>query len=120
MACNAVLGALLSRHRTGEGQSIEIALFDNAVLMTGDATMQHMFTRAVPQCHGNTSPDTCPSGVFMSRDKPFYINCGNDKIFHRLMNQVLGRLPCRSACSERHPARAAVARAPAPRHRGRR
>jgi crotonobetainyl-CoA:carnitine CoA-transferase CaiB-like acyl-CoA transferase len=90
-ACNAILGALLARHRTGEGQSIEIALFDNAVLMTGYATMQHMFSGAVPQRHGNTSPDTCPSGVFQSQDKPFYINCGNDKIFHRLMAQVLER-----------------------------
>lgn len=91
MACNAILGALLARHRTGEGQSIEIALFDNAVLMTGYAALQHLFTGDVPQRHGNTSPDTCPSGVFESSDKPFYINCGNDKIFHRLMAQVIER-----------------------------
>ncbi|CAM9917842.1 unnamed protein product [Phaeothamnion confervicola] len=91
MACNAILGALLARHRTGEGQSIEVTLFDNAVLMTGYAALQHVFTGAVPQRHGNTSPDTCPSGVFESSDKPFYINCGNDKIFHRLMAQVLER-----------------------------
>jgi crotonobetainyl-CoA:carnitine CoA-transferase CaiB-like acyl-CoA transferase len=91
MACNAILGALLARHRTGEGQSIELALFDNAVLMTGYAALQHVFTGAVPQRHGNTSPDTCPSGVFESKDKPFYINCGNDKIFHRLMAQVIER-----------------------------
>jgi crotonobetainyl-CoA:carnitine CoA-transferase CaiB-like acyl-CoA transferase len=50
-----------------------------------------MYSGAHPQRHGNTSPDTCPSGVFMSQDKPFYINCGNDKIFHRLAAQVLER-----------------------------
>lgn len=91
MACNGILGALLARHRTGEGQAIELTLFDDAVLMTGYASLQHIFTGAVPQRHGNTSPDTCPSGVFMSKDKPFYINCGNDKIFHRLAAQVLER-----------------------------
>ena len=91
MVSNAILGALVARGRTGQGQQVEVALFDNAVLMTGYAAMQHMYTGAQPQRHGNTSPDTCPSGVFMSADKPFYINCGNDKIFHRLAAQVLER-----------------------------
>jgi crotonobetainyl-CoA:carnitine CoA-transferase CaiB-like acyl-CoA transferase len=90
MACNAVLGALIARGRTGEGQLIEVALFDNALLMTGYASMQHLFSGAEGQRHGNTSPDTCPSGVFESKDKPFYINCGNDKIFLRLATQT----PC--------------------------
>ncbi|MBK4737373.1 CaiB/BaiF CoA transferase family protein [Noviherbaspirillum pedocola] len=91
MACNAMLGALFARERTGEGQSVEIALFDNAMLMTGYATMQQLFTGTEPQRHGNTSPDTCPSGVFQAADKPFYINCGNDKIFQRLAARVLER-----------------------------
>jgi crotonobetainyl-CoA:carnitine CoA-transferase CaiB-like acyl-CoA transferase len=89
MACNAMLGALVARQRTGHGQFVEVALFDNAVLMTGYATLQHIFTGDEPQRHGNTSPDTCPSGVFQASDKSFYINCGNNKIFHRLAAQVL-------------------------------
>ncbi|MFM0648536.1 CoA transferase [Paraburkholderia sediminicola] len=89
MASNAMLAALVARERTGKGQAIEVSLFDNAVLMTGYATLQHVFTGAEPQRHGNTSPDTCPSGVFKASDKAFYINCGNNKIFHRLANQVL-------------------------------
>ncbi len=90
MTSNAILGALLARTRTGEGQAVEVALFDTAVLMTGWASMQHLFTGEEPQRHGNTSVDTCPSGVFEAKDKPFYINCGNDKIFQRLA-QVLER-----------------------------
>jgi crotonobetainyl-CoA:carnitine CoA-transferase CaiB-like acyl-CoA transferase len=91
MACNAILGALVARERSGLGQAVEVSLFDNAVLMTGYATMQHLFSGANPQRHGNTSPDTCPSGVFQAQDCSFYINCGNDKIFQRLMSQVIDR-----------------------------
>jgi crotonobetainyl-CoA:carnitine CoA-transferase CaiB-like acyl-CoA transferase len=97
MACNAVLGALVARERSGLGQAIEVSLFDNAVLMTGYATLQHLFTGADPQRHGNTSPDTCPSGVFQAQDRSFYINCGNDKIFQRLMSQVIDRADLASA-----------------------
>jgi len=97
MAGNAILGALVARQRSGVGQAVEVSLFDNAVLMTGYATMQHLFSGANPQRHGNTSPDTCPSGVFQASDCAFYINCGNDKIFQRLMSQVIDRADLASA-----------------------
>ncbi|MCP3465553.1 CaiB/BaiF CoA-transferase family protein [Bradyrhizobium sp. CCGUVB23] len=97
MACNAILGALVARERSGLGQAVEVSLFDNAVLMTGYATMQHLFSGATPQRHGNTSPDTCPSGVFQAKNCAFYINCGNDKIFQRLMSQVIDRADLASA-----------------------
>jgi len=90
-ATNAILLALMARARDGVGQRVEVALFDTAILMTGFGAMQHLTTGYEPKRNGNVSPDTCPSGVFMSQDKPFYINCGNDKIFQRLFEQVLER-----------------------------
>lgn len=83
--------ALLARERTGKGQRLQVGLFDTAVLMTGFAAMQHLTTGKEPERHGNTSPDTCPSGVFAASDKPVYINCGNDKLFQRLFSDVLDR-----------------------------
>ncbi len=91
MVGNAVMGALLARERTGTGQRVEVSLFDTAVLMTGYATMQTLFTGRDPERNGNTSPDTCPSGVFQAKDRSFYINSGNDNIFQRLMTRVLDR-----------------------------
>ncbi len=89
MVCNAILAALLARTHQGVGQFVEVALYDTAILMTGWAPMQHLFSGREPQRHGNTSPDTCPSGVFQAADQAFYINCGSDKIFQRLAAQVL-------------------------------
>jgi crotonobetainyl-CoA:carnitine CoA-transferase CaiB-like acyl-CoA transferase len=90
-ATNAILLALMARNRDGVGQKVEVALFDTAIVMTGYGAMQHLTTGHEPRRNGNVSPDTCPSGVFESKDKPFYINCGNDKIFQRLFEQVLAR-----------------------------
>jgi crotonobetainyl-CoA:carnitine CoA-transferase CaiB-like acyl-CoA transferase len=91
MVGNAVLGALFARERQGEGQYLEVGLFDTALMMTGWASMQHLMTGFVHKRHGNTSTETCPSGVFQARDGAFYINCGNDRIFNRLALQVLER-----------------------------
>ena len=90
-ATNAILLALLARAKDGKGQRIEVALYDTAILMTGFGAMQHLTTGHEPRRNGNVSPDTCPSGVFMTADKPVYINCGNDKIFQRLFEQVFER-----------------------------
>ncbi len=91
MVSNAVLAALFARTHLGEGQVVEVGLFDTGLLMTGWAPMQHLLTGRAPQRSGNVSVDTCPSGVFDASDQSFYINCGNSKIFQRLMSQVLGR-----------------------------
>jgi crotonobetainyl-CoA:carnitine CoA-transferase CaiB-like acyl-CoA transferase len=91
MATNAILLALMARNKSGKGQFLEVALFDTGVLMTGFAAMQHLTTGYEPRRNGNTSPDTCPSGIFECQDAPFYINCGNDGIFVRLFEQVLKR-----------------------------
>ncbi|MGH8812602.1 MAG: CaiB/BaiF CoA transferase family protein, partial [Advenella sp.] len=69
MASNAILGALVARARLGKGQELEVSLFDNAILMTGYATLQHLFTSTEHSRHGNTSPDTCPSGAFRAKDR---------------------------------------------------
>lgn len=91
MVSNAVLAALFARQQLGHGQAVEVGLFDTGLLMTGWAPMQHLLTGRAPQRTGNVSVDTCPSGVFDASDQSFYINCGNSKIFQRLMAQVVGR-----------------------------
>lgn len=91
MVGNAVLAALYARTHQGVGQFVEVGLYETGLLMTGWAPMQYLLTGREPQRHGNTSVDTCPSGVFSASDADFYINCGNDRVWHRLALNVLER-----------------------------
>jgi len=90
-ACNAILLALLARDRLGRGQLVEVALFDIAVAMTQFYGMAYLMTGVNPSRQGN-SPNGSPSvGVYSGSDAPFYIACANDRLYRRLVIEVLGR-----------------------------
>jgi crotonobetainyl-CoA:carnitine CoA-transferase CaiB-like acyl-CoA transferase len=90
-ACNAILLALLARDRLGRGQHVEVALIDIAVAMTGFYGMAYLITGSNPGRFGN-SPNGSPSvGVYEASDGPFYIACANDRLYRRLVTEVLER-----------------------------
>ena len=90
-ACNAILLALFARDRLGRGQRVEVALFDIALAMTQFYGMAYLMTGVNPSRQGN-SPNGSPSvGVYHASDKPFYIACANDRLYRRLVIDVLGR-----------------------------
>jgi crotonobetainyl-CoA:carnitine CoA-transferase CaiB-like acyl-CoA transferase len=90
-ACNAILLALAARDRLGQGQHVEVALFDVAVAMTQFYGMAYLMTGVNPSRQGN-SPNGSPSvGVYEASDAPFYIACANDRLYRRLVVEVLGR-----------------------------
>jgi len=90
-ACNAILLALLARDRLGRGQHVEVALIDIAVAMTGFYGMAYLINGVNPGRFGN-SPNGSPSvGVYEASDGPFYIACANDRLYRRLVTEVLDR-----------------------------
>ena len=90
-ACNAILLALFARDRLGRGQHVEVALFDIALAMTQFYGMAYLMTGVNPSRQGN-SPNGSPSvGVYEGSDAPFYIACANDRLYRRLVIEVLGR-----------------------------
>src|SRR6266852_2219768 len=90
-ACNAILLALFARERLGRGQHVEVALFDIALAMTGFYGMAYLMTGKNFSRQGN-SPNGSPSvGVYHGSDAPFYIACANDRLYRRLVIEVLGR-----------------------------
>jgi crotonobetainyl-CoA:carnitine CoA-transferase CaiB-like acyl-CoA transferase len=90
-ACNAILLALIARERLGRGQHVEVALFDIAMAMTGFYGMAYLISGTNPGRFGN-SPNGSPSvGVYEASDGPFYIACANDRLYRRLVMEVLDR-----------------------------
>jgi crotonobetainyl-CoA:carnitine CoA-transferase CaiB-like acyl-CoA transferase len=90
-ACNAIMMALFARDRIGRGQQVEVALFDIAVAMTQFYGMAYLMTGVNPSRQGN-SPNGSPSvGLYEASDGPFYIACANDRLYRRLVIEVLGR-----------------------------
>src|ERR1700736_2548004 len=90
-ACNAILLALFARERIGRGQHVEVALFDVALAMTQFYGMAYLMTGVNPSRQGN-SPNGSPSvGVYHGSDAPFYIACANDRLYRRLVVEVLDR-----------------------------
>jgi crotonobetainyl-CoA:carnitine CoA-transferase CaiB-like acyl-CoA transferase len=90
-ACNAIMLALFARDRLGRGQHVEVALFDIALAMTQFYGMAYLMTGVNPSRQGN-SPNGSPSvGVYHASDAPFYIACANDRLYRRLVVEILGR-----------------------------
>jgi crotonobetainyl-CoA:carnitine CoA-transferase CaiB-like acyl-CoA transferase len=90
-ACNAILLALFARDRLGRGQHVEVALFDIAMAMTGFYGMAYLISGANPGRFGN-SPNGSPTvGLYEASDGPLYMACANDRLYRRLVTEVLER-----------------------------
>ncbi|TKW79103.1 MAG: CoA transferase [Bradyrhizobium icense] len=90
-ACNVILMALLASEKLGRGQRVEVALIDTAVALTGFYGMAYLISGNNPGRFGN-SPNGSPTvGVFRASDGPLYMACANDRLYRRLVTEVLDR-----------------------------
>lgn len=88
-AANAVQAALLSRYRTGEGQHIDMALFDCSLAMLANVNMNWLVGGEVPPRLGNAHPNIVPYQVFRTAgDSHFILACGNDKQFRAICELI--------------------------------
>ena len=88
-AVNAILLALMARERLGKGQQVEVALFDIAQSLTGFYGMAYLINGTNPGRFGN-SPNGSPTvGLYEAADGPLYMACANDRLYRRLVTEVL-------------------------------
>jgi len=88
-ASNAILAALLHARATGEGQHIDIALFDVQAAVLANQAANYFVSGQAPTRMGNAHPNLAPYQPFPCRDGMVVIAVGNDGQF-RALAQALG------------------------------
>ncbi|MEM1416436.1 MAG: CaiB/BaiF CoA-transferase family protein [Myxococcota bacterium] len=79
-----ILAALRHRDRAGEGQHLDVALFDAQVSWLINGALNYLTSGALPIRRGNGHPNIVPYQVFGSADGHVVIAAGNDAQFGRL------------------------------------
>jgi formyl-CoA transferase len=84
----AILAALQARERTGEGQYIDIALFDSQLGWLANVASNFLISGDLPKRYGNAHPNIVPYQSFTAADGWFALAVGNDKQFVRLCELI--------------------------------
>ncbi|MDP1657389.1 MAG: CaiB/BaiF CoA-transferase family protein [Hylemonella sp.] len=82
-AATAILAALEVRHRTGEGQHIDMALLDVGMAILANQAGGFLNTGKVPMRQGNSHPSLVPYQDFPTKDGAMLLAIGNDGQFAR-------------------------------------
>jgi len=82
-AATAILAALEVRHRTGEGQHIDMSLLDVGMAILANQAGGFLNTGKVPMRQGNSHPSLVPYQDFPTRDGAMLLAIGNDGQFAR-------------------------------------
>ena len=80
----SILAALRHRDRTGEGQHVEVSLFETMISLMQAPNSSWLNAHRLMPRSGNDSPVAVPYGVFEGSDARFVIGVLNDREFVRL------------------------------------
>jgi len=83
-AAIAMLGAVLHRNQTGEGQYIDMALLDVQVSWLANQAQSYFCSGEAPGRTGSYHPNLAPYQPFLTKDGSLIIAVGNDLQFQRL------------------------------------
>lgn len=82
-AAVAILAALHHRQATGQGQYIDIALFDSQLAALVNVAQSYLVTGRPPQRYGNGHPTIVPYQSFDTADGTIAVGVGNDGQWQR-------------------------------------
>lgn len=83
-ASHAILAALHHREKTGEGQFIDVALFDSQLGWLANVGQNYLVSEKLPQRYGNAHANIVPYEVFQTFDGYLALGIGNDRQYQIL------------------------------------
>jgi crotonobetainyl-CoA:carnitine CoA-transferase CaiB-like acyl-CoA transferase len=84
----AILAAVIHQARTGEGQAIDMALFDAQVSGLANQAMNYLAGAMVPGRLGNAHPNIVPYQVFATADGHLILAVSNDNQFRNFVRLI--------------------------------
>ncbi|WKZ36051.1 MAG: CoA transferase [Anaerolineales bacterium] len=87
-AAIAILAALQARSLTGEGQHLDISLFDSQLGWLANVASNYLISGNLPKRYGNAHANIVPYQSFRAHDGWFVITVGNDKQFEGLCSAI--------------------------------
>ncbi len=78
-ASTAILAALRARDVTGEGQLVDISLFDSHLALLTNVASNYLVGGKPPKRLGNAHPNLVPYDSFQARDSWFVLGVANEK-----------------------------------------
>jgi len=89
-AAMGVLTALFARERTGQGDFLELALFDSQLTWLANVGSSYLNAGVSPERWGNAHPSIVPYQLFRGSDESYFVVAiGTEPQWHRLLS-VLG------------------------------
>lgn len=81
----AILSALRKRDQTGEGATIDCALFEAQAAVLGNQALNYFVSGKTPGLMGNSHPNIVPYSVYPASDGHIILAAGNDRQFRDAM-----------------------------------
>ncbi len=84
-ATTAILGAVVHRDHTGEGQYIDMALLDTQIAIMANVSSAYLCSDEIPQRWGNASAIIVPYQTFPTSDGWMIVAAGNDSQYRNFV-----------------------------------
>ena len=87
-ASSCILAAINARARTGEGQRIEVSLYDTGVSLLANVAANFLISEEPAARYGNGHPNIVPYNAYGARDAMIALSVGNDAQFRKFSDLV--------------------------------